>query len=130
MPRLWFNLLPGYFTHIFWVYFRVPVTQEQKDRVEKSAGIRVPVNLKTPRHQARQPRNPVTLWATRTEQLHSQEVQLLLWPHIWKDKEAADFRFSALNNQTKLDRFYEFLRDVGSIKHKEDFCQFEELRRL
>lgn len=129
MPR-WFNLLPGYFIHIFWVYFQVPVTQEQKDRILKSVGIRPPVNLSIPRNQSRQPRLPVKLWATRTEYLYGQEVQLLLWPHIWKDEKVADYRYNTFNRETNLNRFHEFLRDVGSIEFKEDYCQFQELRRL
>jgi hypothetical protein len=34
------------------------------------------------------------------------------------------------SGETKLDRFHDFLRDIGSMEFKEDYCHFEELPRL
>jgi hypothetical protein len=108
----------------------VPVTKEQKQRVVKRVGIRPPAVLNLRPNQRLQPRLPANLWATRTEYLHSEEVQLLLWPHIWRDEEAALWRHITYNRETNLERFQGFLRDIGSMEFKEDYCHFEELPRL
>jgi hypothetical protein len=132
----WFqSLLPRRFIHIFWVYFKVPVTEEQKQRVVKSVGIRPPVVLNVLPNQRLQPRLSAKIWATRTEYLHCDEVQLLLWPHIWRDEEAASWRLIKSRHinsfgETKIDTFHGFLRDIGSMEFKEDYCQFEKLPRL
>jgi hypothetical protein len=129
----WFqSLLPRRFIHIFWVYFKVPVTEEQKQRVGKSVGIRPPVVLNLQPNQRLQPRLPVKLWANRTEYLHGEEVQLLLWPHIWRDEEAALWRLIKSRHinsfaETNVDRFHGSLRDISSMEFKEDNCHFEEL---
>jgi hypothetical protein len=86
-------------------------------------------------NQRLQPRLPVKLWATRTEYLHGEEVQLLLWPHIWRDEEAASWRLIKSRHinsfgETNVDKFHGFLRDIGSMEFKEDYCHFEELPRL
>ncbi|KAJ5900893.1 uncharacterized protein N7473_004963 [Penicillium subrubescens] len=125
--QLWFHLLPRRFIYIFWVYFKVLVSEEQKQRVVKRGGIRPPAVL--------QPRLPVQLWATRTEYLHSEEVQLLLWLHIWRDEEAASWRLIKSRHinslgETQVDSFHGFLRDIGSMEFKEDYCHFEDLLRL
>ncbi|KAJ5900992.1 uncharacterized protein N7473_005062 [Penicillium subrubescens] len=126
----WFqSLLPRRFIYIFWVYFKVPVTEEQKQRVAKSVGIRPPVVLNLRPNQRLQPRLPVKLWATRTEYLHGEE------PHIWRDEEAASWRLIKSRHinsfgETNVDKFHGFLRDIGSMEFKEDYCHFEELPRL
>jgi hypothetical protein len=133
--QLWFHSLPRRFIHIFWVYFKVPVSEEQKQRVVKRGGIRPPAVLSLRPNQRLQPRLPVQLWATRTEYLHSEEVQLLLWPHIWRDEEAASWRLIKSRHinslgETQVDSFHGFLRDIGSMEFKEDYCHFEDLSRL
>ncbi|KAF3392844.1 hypothetical protein F1880_008886 [Penicillium rolfsii] len=132
----WFqSLLPSNFIHLFWVYFKVPVTEEQKQRLRKGAGIRPPAILRPKPGERLQPRLPVKLWADRTEYLHGEEVQLLLWPHIWRDEEAARWRLIKSRHinsfgETKVDWFHGFLRDIGSMEVKEDCCHFKELPRL
>lgn len=74
------------------------------------------------------------LWATHIELVHGQEAQLMLWPHFWRNAEAAEYRhwgkYSMTGNpivggRTLLERFGELLEEVGPMEWREEFVDFK-----
>ncbi|EPS32124.1 hypothetical protein PDE_07083 [Penicillium oxalicum 114-2] len=126
----WFDRVSHFFMQIFWVYFKAPVTEALKDEVAKIDGIRPPAILRPRKNELLSPKPPVELWALHTEYLYGEEVQSLLWPHFWRDEEAALFRHRKMwtgTGETHIEDFYRSLRDIGAVELKEDFCQFTKL---
>lgn len=131
----WFDVLSQSFVpsfiQLFWVYFSAPMTQGQLAQVSKLRGIRPPVmGFSIPQSQLRQICLSVKLWATQTEYLHGQKVQLLIWPHFWRDEKAAEWRFCTGNQETVMERFSRCLEEVHPLEWKEEFYRFQQLPRL
>jgi hypothetical protein len=133
----WFPALQKSYVQLFWVYFSTPVTEAQKSQIAKLKGIRpyamgpgIPINKLLQRHV------PEKLWATQTEYLHSQETQLMLWPHFWWNAEKAKFRYTTIScspyiveveNRTRMEDFSAKLEELGPLDWKEDICDFKPL---
>ncbi|KAJ5159492.1 uncharacterized protein N7482_006496 [Penicillium canariense] len=140
----WFTSLQHSFIQLFWVYFPAPVDEAQLARISdpKKRGLRppatgpgIPLSHRPARHI------PAQEWATQTEFLHDQEVQLMLWPHFWGDEKKAEWRNGptflmipgtacVMGTQTRMEAFRTLLEELGSIEWKEEFCEFEQLPRV
>ncbi|RAL16622.1 uncharacterized protein BO97DRAFT_139808 [Aspergillus homomorphus CBS 101889] len=128
----WFDCMQRSFVQLFWVYFPAPVTEDQRAQVQKLRGLATPAPAPGASRQYELQRSPPKqLWVAQTESWHGQEVQLLLWPHFWKNEEAAEWRLLPANHyETIMERFTEALEKVDPKEWKEEFYRFQKLPRL
>jgi hypothetical protein len=122
---------------LVWVYFPTPITKAQEAQILKLKGSREPahsISCQDFRDEKRQLHYPLKLWATGIEYVHGQEAQLMLWPHFWRDAEAAEYRhvgkystrgYPIVGGRTLLEKLGDNLEKVGSIEWKDEFIDFK-----
>ncbi|KAL4883404.1 hypothetical protein BJY04DRAFT_216228 [Aspergillus karnatakaensis] len=106
----WFGVLQLSFVQLLWVYFPAPVDDARKAKIESLKGVYPAVlGPGVPRSEHRIAHFPTRQWATETETLHGQQVQLLLWPHFWSNEKKAEWRHEPYAQPKfigKLEQFY------------------------
>jgi hypothetical protein len=112
------------------------MTETQMAQISKIKSIRGPVvlrNFTNDLNASHENLHPVKMWATHTESVDGQEVQLLLWPHFWKSAERAEIRhvgkFARFRNPivggiTPQERFCANLEHVGPMGWTEELLSF------
>ncbi|KAJ5119171.1 Dimeric alpha-beta barrel [Penicillium atrosanguineum] len=133
----WIRAFLESYVQLFWVYYPTPITIALEAQISQLKGIREParsINGQDYRDEKRQLHYPLKLWAYDFEFVHGQEAQLMLWPHFWRDADAAEYRHvgkytttghSAVGGRTLLERLGDNLEKVGSIEWKEEFIDFK-----
>lgn len=113
------------------------MAEAHKAQISKLKGIREPargINGQDYCNERRQLHFPTKMWATHTESVHGQEAQLMLWPHFWRNAEAAEYRHRGkysrtgnpvVGNRTLLERFSEHLEEVGPMGWREEYVDFK-----
>ncbi|KAJ0267729.1 hypothetical protein COL922a_014859, partial [Colletotrichum nupharicola] len=114
------------FVEIFWVYFPAPVSESLQSQVSQLAGISPPAfGPGGPLKEHFQTHLPALQWATEPETLRGEQVQLLLWPHFWRDKEKAEYRHAPYAQK----RFLVRLEGFGPVEWKEEIYDFINIPR-
>ncbi|OJJ96362.1 hypothetical protein ASPACDRAFT_125918 [Aspergillus aculeatus ATCC 16872] len=104
------------------VYFPAPVAEPQRAQIQKLKGYRPPAlrfHAKPDEWDAL--RGPVMVWAAQTERRSGQEVQLMLWPHFWRDADRAERRLVV----SVKERFERQLGRFQPVEWGEEFLEFE-----
>ncbi|RHZ63540.1 hypothetical protein CDV55_102337 [Aspergillus turcosus] len=135
---VWFNCLKSSFVQLFWVYFPAPLTQDKQSEILKVRGMRPPaMGPGMPRKMLLQTRTPIQLWAHETEILHGKKVQLMLWPHFWRNAEKAKFYRDSYTDiivdhvivgyRTNIEDFEAKLKAIGPVEWREEHCDFKRI---
>ncbi|KAJ5517931.1 Dimeric alpha-beta barrel [Penicillium expansum] len=113
------------------------MTEAKKDEISKLKGIRQPAVVMSDGnpHRLNRPQfdSPTKIWATHTEFVHGQEVQLMLWPHFWRNAESSEYMHVGKHTRhgelivgarTLREHHIDKLENVGAMEWKEEFVDF------
>ncbi|PYH81856.1 hypothetical protein BO82DRAFT_432247 [Aspergillus uvarum CBS 121591] len=118
----WFHLLQKGYIQLISVDFPAPVDEPQRAQIQKLRGYRPPaLRFHAQPDEWDAMRGPVIVWAAQTEWRDGQEVQLMLWPHFWRDADRAGRRLVA----SVRERFGRQLEQFRSVEWQEEFLEFE-----